>query len=507
MNHSLMNEYDVVIIGSGLGGLASGVILAKEGYKVCVLEKNKQIGGTLQTFARDKVIFDSGIHYVGGLNEGQTLYKLFKYLGIMHKLKMAKMDENAYDVVSFNDEQKEYHYAQGYDRFIENLVADFPEEECAIRKYCEVIQDVCSKFPMYNLKPGNYADTASMLELDTKTFLESITSNKRLQNVLAGTNLLYAGQAYKTPLYVHALIINHYTDSSWRFVNGGSQIGKHLAHEIYTRGGVIKKHTKVVRLVEEDGLMRYAETESGERYYGKQFISNAHPHKTMEMTSSELIKKVFRNRVKNIENSISTFYVNVVFKKNAFLYHNRNYYHFAIDDAWTAMDYTDENWPLGFALFFGVSPKTTTYAETATIMGYMKFDDVKKWEHTHNIVSQEENRGEDYEQFKKEKSELLLDLVEKRFPGFKNSVDKYYSASPLTWRDYIGTDDGSMYGFVKDYREPLKTFFSPRTKIPNFFLTGQNLNLHGVLGVTVSAVVTCSEIVGREQLLEEINKV
>ncbi|HEV8514866.1 MAG TPA: all-trans-retinol 13,14-reductase, partial [Cyclobacteriaceae bacterium] len=71
-------------------------------------------------------------------------------------------------------------------------------------------------------------------------------------------------------------------------------------------------------------------------------------------------------------------------------------------------------------------------------------------------------------------------------------------------RDYIGTDDGSLYGVSKDYRDPLKTFISPRTKIPNLLLTGQNLNLHGVLGVTMSAIVTSSEVFGMEYLLEKI---
>jgi all-trans-retinol 13,14-reductase len=71
-------------------------------------------------------------------------------------------------------------------------------------------------------------------------------------------------------------------------------------------------------------------------------------------------------------------------------------------------------------------------------------------------------------------------------------------------RDYIGTDDGSLYGVVKDYREPMRTFISPRTKIPNLFLTGQNLNLHGVLGVTVSSVLTCSEILGIDYVIKKI---
>jgi len=500
-----MEEYDVVIIGSGLGGLVSGVILAKEGYKVCVLEKNKQIGGTLQTFARDKVIFDSGIHYVGGLDKGQNLHQLFTYLGIMDKLKIVKMDEDAYDVVSFGDDSKEYHYAQGYDRLIKNLVTDFPEEEQAIRKYCDTLKEICSKFPMYNLKNENYGETAGFLELETKTFLESITTNKKLVNVLAGTNLLYAGLPYKTPFYVHALIINHYTESSWRFINGGSQIARFLAREITSRHGIIRKNVKVTKLVEADGRMQYAEDEDGRKFYGKLFISNMHPGKTMEITSSEMIKKVFRNRVKSLENSISAFYVNVVLKKNSLKYQNRNYYHFAGDDAWGALEYTPENWPQGYALFYSTSSRHSEYAEAVTLMSYMKFDDVKKWEHTFNTVSNEVSRGEDYDRFKKEMAERLFDMVEKKIPGFKAYIQSYYVATPLTSRDYIGNDDGSLYGFVKDYREPLKSFISPRTKIPNFFLTGQNLNLHGVLGVTVSAVVTCSEIVGRDHLLEKIN--
>ena len=61
-----------------------------------------------------------------------------------------------------------------------------------------------------------------------------------------------------------------------------------------------------------------------------------------------------------------------------------------------------------------------------------------------------------------------------------------------------------MYGFAKDADNPMKSFLSPRTKIPNLLFTGQGLNMHGVLGVTISAVVTCGELVGKEKLLKDI---
>ena len=292
-----MKKYDIVIIGSGLGGLACAVILAKEGHKVCVLEMNKQIGGTLQVYSREKIIFDSGVHYVGGLDKGQNLYQVFKYLGIMDKIKIKKMDEDGFDAITFGDDPKVYKYAQGYDRFIKTMVADFPEEEEAIIEYCNCIKEVCSKFPLYNLRTGTYMEQGNIVEMDTRTYIESITKNEKLRNVLAGTNLLYAGQPYKTPFYVHALVINSYIESSYRFVDGGSQIAKYLHQEISALGGVVLRHKRVVRLVEEGGELQFAETDDGSKYYARIFISNAHPTKTLEMTDSHLIKKAYRQRL------------------------------------------------------------------------------------------------------------------------------------------------------------------------------------------------------------------
>ena len=160
-----MSKYDAVVIGSGMGGLVCATIMAKEGYKVCVIEKNKQVGGTLQTYARDKVIFDSGVHYVGGLDKGQNLYQLFQYLGIMDKVKIRKLDEDAFDSVAFADDPKVYKFAQGYEPFIESLSKDFPGEEGAINKYCEAIKETCAMFPLYNLRHGNFMDKSSVLEL------------------------------------------------------------------------------------------------------------------------------------------------------------------------------------------------------------------------------------------------------------------------------------------------------------------------------------------------------
>ena len=241
----MKEQYDVVIVGSGLGGLVSAIILAKEGYSVCVLEKNNQFGGNLQTFVRDKTIFDTGIHYIGGLSEGQNLYKYFKYLGIIDDLKLKKLDEDGFDIISFEDTNEEFPHAQGYDNFINQLSKFFPEEKKAIENYCKKIQTICNSFPLYNLEwEGDY-DT-NVLSINAKKTIDEVTENEKLRAVLAGTNFLYAGIQDKSPFYVHALSVNSYIQSSWRCINGGSQITKQLIKQLKNFGGEVYKYKSLV---------------------------------------------------------------------------------------------------------------------------------------------------------------------------------------------------------------------------------------------------------------------
>lgn len=94
----------------------------------------------------------------------------------------------------------------------------------------------------------------------------------------------------------------------------------------------------------------------------------------------------------------------------------------------------------------------------------------------------------------------MLNALEKKIPGLRHSIKKIYTSSPLSYRDYIGSFEGNMYGYMKSSDNPLKTMVSPRTKIDNLFLTGQSVNMHGILGVTIGAFNTCSEILGKDKI-------
>lgn len=499
-------EYDFVIVGSGLGGLACAYILASEGHSVVVLEKNHQIGGHLQVYSRDKAIFDTGVHYVGSMDKGENLYQFFKYFGILEKMKLKRLDEDKFDVIRFDD-GSEYAYGQGYEEFKKNMIGYFPDEKEAIDTYCEKIKETCKKFPLYNLEVSNenYQMDSSIMELNAHDYIASITKNERLRNVLAGSNQLYAGVKEMTPFYVHALIINSYLSGAYKFIDGGSQIAIQLSKGIRSFGGEILKRKKVVGAeYNEVGEINAVVLENGEKYSGKQFISNAHPAVTIDIFGEHRFLQVYRNRIKSLKNSISTFLVHFTFYEDTFEYLNYNIYQHHIEDVWGGVDYDQKTWPQTYFICTPFISKHQNYAESMSVMTYMNAEETAQWSESLHTVAEPGKRGEGYEEFKKLREEQVINRIEEVFPGIREKIKAVHSASPLTFRDYIGNKDGSLYGVMKNSASPTRTQINTKTRIPNLHLTGQNISMHGILGVTVSAFVTCFAFVDKDKLIQKV---
>ncbi len=504
---NIKDQYDIVIIGSGFGGLNAAYMLAKHGYSVCVLEKNAQIGGTLQTFYHDKVKFDTGIHYLGGLEPGQPLYPYFKYLGLFEDVEFEKMDENGFDLISFGGDKQIYPLAQGYENFKEQLLRFFPGQKENLDRYVDEMKRVCKDFSLYYLnKEADVEKEISHFYTGARDKINSIIDDPKLAMVVAANNLLYAGDGDTTPFYIHALVVNSYIESSYRVVGGGSMISRSLERSIKRMGGEIHRNSKVVHINYKDKTATSVELENGRHIRAKYFISNIHPTQTFRMIDPFPKRKAYYKRMLNFENTISAFTLYMVLKPGSYPYEKWNYYHFQKQDVWNEIHYRPEDWGKSFSVFPTPSHTDENYASGLIVIAYMRMEEVAQWKDTFNIVPGYEPRDQEYLEFKERKAQILLDNLEKRIPGIRSKIQSYTTSTPLTFRDYLNTPDGCLYGIARNYKAPMKTYVSARTKLDNLLLTGQNNIMHGLLGVAIGAVTTCSEIIGRGPLVDEIRK-
>lgn len=502
MNKKQNRDRHFIIIGSGLGGLLTAAILSKEGLRVSVLEQNPVIGGCLQTFNRKGKTFDTGMHYIGSMEQGQPLHRFFQYLGLNENLKIKRLDELCFDMISFRG--KEYPMAQGYEGFIDTLSGYFPGERRSIEEYIRGVREVVDDVDLYNLRPYNQEEVfrKKHITVTASDYISGLTNNKELQNVFAGLNGLYAGVKAGSPWYVHATINNFYIQSAWRLINGSSQIAELLKSIIERNGGRVITNTRIQWLDAEGSEVKRAITDKGEVISGDVFISSVHPSVTLNMLRGASLRKVYVSRIHRLENSMGMFIVYLVLKKNTFPYLNYNYYYHGHDDVWADQNQDEGSWPPGFMMYTSANGEHQEFAENMVVMSFMNFEQVRPWENT--TVGR---RGEAYETFKTDRANRIIEQMEKVFPGIRSGIETFYTSTPLTFRDYTGTKDGSAYGILKDSRNFMDSFLIPRTKIHNLFLTGQNLNLHGILGVSLSAILTCSEFLGQENLLKKINDV
>ena len=232
-------------------------------------------------------------------------------------------------------------------------------------------------------------------------------------------------------------------------------------------GGMVQRNAKVIHIAGGQEKIEYVELENGKKITAQYFISNLHPSQTMEITNSEIIRTAYRSRIQGIENTTATFLMNIVLRKDTFPYLNHNYYYHATANAWQGVDYTPGNWPLTYGLFVNASSNHEKFADSLTIMTYMRYEDVAKWKDTFNTDTVDKERGADYEAFKKEKAERLLNVVSKKFPGIRACIRSCYVATPPHLPRLPGHGRWQYVWYRQDHHNSNKTFISACTRLPN----------------------------------------
>ncbi len=491
----------VIVIGSGLGGLATGVMLAKNGYDVTVLEQGAQIGGCLQCFVRKGAKFETGMHFIGSADEGQPLDTLLRFLEVRDSLVLDRLDAGGYDVVCLDGHR--YRIPNGREAFINQLSSYFPHQRDNLVRYYDLVEKVAGASSLHSLR-FDETDTATSMEYQLRSIngvIDSVITDPQLAKVLVGNLPLYAAELDKTPFSTHAFIMDFYNQSAYRIAGGSDHIAAALKQVIERYGGTVRKRSKVTRIICDEEKATGVEVNSAEFLPADFIVSDAHPMRTLEMLDTKLIRPAFRTRINSIRQGVGCFTLYLRFKDDTIPYMNHNFYGFEENTPWNCECYDEQTWPKGYLYMHLCHAPHPQYAKTAEILSYMHMSEVEQWKGT--TVS---HRGADYLAFKAEKAEKLLCVVERQFPGLRNAIADVYTSTPLTYLDYTGTEDGSMYGIAKDVSMGVACRVPHKLRVPNVFLTGQNINSHGMLGVLVGSIVTAGELVAPQLLFEQIKK-
>ena len=464
-------KYDVVIIGSGLGGLICARQLARSGRSVVVLERQQQAGGCLQSFRRGELEFDTGLHYVGGLAKGQPLHDAFETLGLL-QLPWQRLDAEGFDQVTIG--RQTFPLAEGFDHFASTLAGYFPKERSALRQFVQLLRHLP---PMEECCQVNAYD-----------YLASVFHDPLLVNVISAAAMRMELRRESLPLFNFLHGLSSYVQSSWRLKGSGNLIVNSLVKDIKAAGGEICCKAEVRRLEVQDGRIVAARCPNGRAFEGNLFISDVHPQLTFSwLKDSSMVKGIFRRRIDALENTFGMFTVSLVLRPNVLPYFNHNKYVYRKANVWTFHE--DVGGVGGVMVSARVPEDGTTYVRQIDLLTPMPWLMWKHWSDT--IVRR---RGQIYELQKERVADECIRLAERVIPGLTAMVEKRYSSTPLTWRDYTLSPCGSAFGIRKDCRNPLLTMLSPKTPIPNLFLTGQSLVLHGLEGVTKTAMSTIDAV-------------
>lgn len=484
------------IIGGGIGGLFTGALLAKEGYKVTVLERSAHVGGGLQSFTRNGVTFDAGMHVVGGLQPGGSLNRICRHLGILDQLHYRQVDTDCGDEVFCLEGRTRYRIPQGKESFTKYFQDLFPEERENIQRYVDHLFALADQVDFFFLRPGSVSGSGGdeSFYKPSAQFIADHVRDPKLRSLLAYLSPLCGGDSGYTPAYIFALINYLYISGHYRFEGPAEQLAEVLVRRISELGGEVLTNAEVTGIRMDSGRVRSLSIADGRCLETALVISSIHPQAALKIVKDQLFTKASRMRLSAAPNNYSAYCVYAVLKEGTFPYLNHPCYCWDnYDKVWHFGKYEEANWPQNFVYFTPCEKNQGPYARALQVIVFSPFSMVEHWADT--TVGR---RGSEYEMWKSKHTELILNKLEFCHPGFRSCVEAVYDATPLTIRDYFNEPEGSLYGLQKDSRDPYAGYLPIRTKVENFFMTGQNVYLHGCCGVPLTAVMTAEAVMGEK---------
>lgn len=479
-----IKQHTACIIGGGMSGLITGALLAKNGYKVTVIEKNKIIGGGLQSFRRGDAVFNTGMQAFVGYEKGSIVRGILNnYLNIS-SLSIMPMDENAQEIV-WTDKNHCYKLPKGRIAFERYLSEQFPKEKEGISKLVNCIYEIGASYDyIWGKQISIHPEIVKYSYITAEQLEQKYIRDERLKILFGYIGINVGSSLHTMSALDFGMMCTLYIEGSYRFVGGNILLANVLAEYIEQHNGKVINNAEVRDIVCEQGKVKYIVTKNELQIDADVFVSSIAPSNILKMTNADIFRKATQRRVQTYENNFTGYAVYLELKDESFPF---------INSAIFLPYHSDESFPQYSYILTPPHEGQSKWAKTMEILTPASNSEFSKWENTYI-----EKRGEDYVRLKESFAEKIINYISGYYPQLKNSIKHIYTATGLTVRDYYNNPRGAVYGQQGLY-------ITVRTKIDNLFMTGQAIQNQGLCGAAVASVLTAETILGRS-LIKEIAK-
>jgi len=494
-------KYDYLIIGSGLGGLALGIILAKENKKVLILEQHYKPGGYLHSFSRKGNQFETGFHFAPELDSDQILNMYWGYLGILDKIDLLKYNPQNFHTLIFPDFKLEL--PSGIDNIRQVVKGKFPSESQKIDTYFDKLKELKTYFTFFNRDhKGDMDKEHKSFELTLTDFFNQLNISAELRAVLSAHSFLYGVPPKNAPLGTHAIFSNAVYSSAYDIEGGGDALINALVQSFKENGGEILLRKEVREITMNDKIATGVICNDDTHYEADNLVSAINPQTTIDLFKENPFRSVYSSRIKEMPNTSSHFGLYALIDDPSLdtVKHDTLFFpDYNIDSMY---DNPISGNDKGHFLYTTIPTARLGKKDNFHIIETLSIDNwnnYSKWSNTRFG-----KRPEDYKEFKESSCQKVIDQLQSIFKLKKENISFYEGSTPLTNYHFTKSPSGSMYGIqhnIDQMRAPIRA----RTKVPNLFLTGQSLIFPGIVGVTITSFVTACEMFGMEYVFNKID--
>lgn len=505
-----MTDYEAIVVGSGAGGMASALKLARGGHSVLVLEAAPAFGGCMSPLERSGYRFDTGVHYLGQLAKDDKFWSALDEIGLNERVQFVELDPDAIDRYVFPD--FELRLCKGKERFQEQLIELFPHEARGIRKFFKIYDQVTranESFIDVEARPwkllGWMLRNRIMLKyarVPYQALLDSVTSDIRLQTALAACWFDYmlppetASAANCIGTWAHYLSGGYYPRG------GSGGLRDAFVEALRERGAELKSSSRVTA-IDRQGSELLVTSANGEQWTARVVVSDVDPVITFgQLVNPGLVPRSVAEKASHLRPSASIFglFVGTDLDLPALGMTTGNLVHYGRYDINEIFRETmASESPKVSNLIFVNSPTirdpegglAPSGQHSLQILAGASYEAFERWA---GLPAAE--RGEEYAAFVKELGDALVSTVERYIPGLSQHLEFVEYITPLTFERRINLVRGGIYGpeLTPDQMGPGR-FPDGTCGVDGLFLAGA-----GTKGTGVRYCVTSGIHAGRKAL-------